>query len=335
MKRWAALRWRSGSRAIPRGSASASGFLDWGAETVASSQTLILCYHRVAEGVEDPFGLCVSPEHFAAHLEELVRRRAPATLDDLSTPSTRTKVVVTFDDGYSDNLSNALPIAQAMGVPITVFVTSGLLRGHRGFWWDRLATLLRSRPQGVSDFRLSTSGRTVRVPLGGSDLEADLSAVRRHLLPLSVPEIESALDATSEAWSVSSSPPLDARALTPSELQELAAADVVTIGAHTVDHVRLSGRQKQEQVEAITASGTDLEQFLGRRVSHFAYPFGRRDDFDECSVEAVASANFDTACTTLPGTARASTDPYRLPRRLVMNWGRRRFQVQLQRWRLG
>jgi peptidoglycan/xylan/chitin deacetylase (PgdA/CDA1 family) len=114
--------------------------------------TLILCYHRVAAGVEDPFGLCVSPENFAAHLEEIVRRREPSTFDDLSAPSRRSRVIVTFDDGYSDNLSNALPIAESKGVPITVFVTSGLLGGHRGYWWDRLAVLLRSRPSGTRDF---------------------------------------------------------------------------------------------------------------------------------------------------------------------------------------
>ena len=297
--------------------------------------TLILCYHRVATDVEDPFGLCVSPENFAAHLEELVRRREPSTLDDLSVASRRPRVVVTFDDGYSDNLSNALPIAQSKGVPITVFVTSGLLSGLRGYWWDRLAVLLRARPTTTGEFCLTASGQTVRIPLGRSDFGADLSAVRRHLLPLSVREIESVLDTVSESWSVESSPPPDARAMTPEELLELAAADIVTIGAHTVDHVRLGGRQKQEQVETITASRTDLETFLGRRVSQFAYPFGRSGDFDDCSVDAVRSANFDSAVTTLPGTARPVTDPYRLPRRLVMNWGRRRFQAQLQRWRLG
>ena len=44
--------------------------------------TLILCYHRVAEGVEDPFYLCVRPDNFAAHLEEMSRAREPSTLAD-------------------------------------------------------------------------------------------------------------------------------------------------------------------------------------------------------------------------------------------------------------
>ena len=244
------------------GLAYAGCVLLWEVRTVTTSGTVILCYHRVAEGAEDPFGLCVSPDNFAAHLDELVRRREPSTLDDLSAPSRRTRVVVTFDDGYSDNLTNALPIAASKGVPITVFVTSGLLSGHTGFWWDRLAVLLRSRPPSVREFCLTAGGRTFRIAVDGSDFDADLSNVRRHLLPLSVPEIESALDAVSESWSVGSTPPPDARAMTPAELLQLAAADCVTIGAHTVDHVRLSGRQEHEQIETITASRTDLEQFL-------------------------------------------------------------------------
>ncbi len=297
--------------------------------------TLILCYHRVAEGVEDPFHQCVRPDNFATHLEEMSRAREPSTLADAPVPSRRPKVVVTFDDGYRDNLTNALPIAESKGVPITVFVTSGILGNHNGFWWDRLGTLLRARPPQVREIDLPVGGRNVRLPLGSSGIRADLDAVRRHLLPLRVTEIERALDAVSEQWQVGSAPPPDAGTLTPEELLQLAASDTATIGAHTVDHVRLRDRPAREQQDSISGSKAELEQSIARAVSHFAYPFGRRGDFDDHSVDAVRSAGFDTACTTIPGTARSSTDPYRLPRRLVMDWGRLRFRVQMQRWKLG
>ena len=242
---------------------------------------------------------------------------------------------MTFDDGYRDNLTNALPIAESKGVPLTVFVTSGILGNHNGFWWDRLGTLLRSRPPHVREIDLPVRGRNIRLPLGSSGIRADLDAVRRHLLPLRVTEIEQALDAVSEQWQVASAPPPDAATLTPEDLLRLAASDTATIGAHTVDHVRLRDRPAPEQQDTISASKGQLEQSIGRAVSHFAYPFGGRDDFDDRSVDAVRSAAFDTACTTIPGTARTSTDSYRLPRRLVMDWGRLRFRVQMQRWKLG
>ena len=297
--------------------------------------TLILCYHRVAEGVEDPLHLCVRPGNFAAHLEEMSRAREPSTLADVSLPSRRPRVVVTLDDSYRDNLTNALPIAEAKGVPITVFVTSGILGNHNGLWWDRLGALLRARPAHVREIDLPIGGRNVRLPLGSSGIRADLDSVRRHLLPLRVTEIERALDAVSEQWQVDSDPSPDAGTLTPEDLLKLAASDTVTIGAHTVDHVRLRDRPAREQQDTISGSKRELEQSIGRTVSHFAYPFGRRDDFDDRSVDAVRSAEFDTACTAIPGMAHSSTDPYRLPRRMVMDWGRLRFRVQMQRWRLG
>ena len=298
-------------------------------------ETLILCYHRIAEGVEDPFYLCLSPGNFSAHLEEISKTREPSTLADISVPSRRPRVVVTFDDGYRDNLTNALPIAESKGVPITVFVASGILGNHNGFWWDRLGTLLRSRPPHVREIELPGGDRNVRLPVGSSGIRADLDSVRRHLLPLQVTEIERALDAVSEQWQVSSAPPPDAGTLTSEELLRLAASGTVMIGAHTVDHVQLRNRPAREQQDTIADSKRELEQSIGRTVLHFAYPFGGRDDFDDHSVDAVRSATFETACTTIPGTARSWNDPYRLPRRVVMDWGRLRFKVQMQRWRLG
>ena len=214
-------------------------------------------------------------------------------------------------------------------------MTSGILGNHRGLWGDRLGTLLRSRPPHVREIDLPISGRNVRLPLGSSGIRADLVSVRRHLLPLRVMEIERALDAVSEQWQVGSASPPDAQTLNPEDLLRLAASDTVTIGAHTVDHVRLRDRPAREQRDTISGSKRELEQSIGRTVSHFAYPFGRRDDFDDRSVDAVRSAEFDTACTAIPGMAHSSTDPYRLPRRMVMDWGRLRFRVQMQRWRLG
>jgi hypothetical protein len=134
---------------------------------------------------------------------------------------------VTFDDGYRDNLTNALPIAESKGVPITFFVTSGILGNHNGFWWDRLGTLLRGRPPQVREIDLPVGGRNVRLPLGSSGIRADLDSVRSLLLPLRVTEIERALDAVSEQWQVGSAPPPGAGTLTPIHLAAAATSTIV------------------------------------------------------------------------------------------------------------
>ncbi len=301
---------------------------------MARPRSLVLCYHRVAEGVDDPFQLCAAPDMFAAHLEEITRYGEPSTLEELAQPSRRPRVVVTLDDGYVDNLTNAAPIAEAKGVPITVFVTSGAVGSARGFWWDRMAALVRARPPGVEEMSLQTPGGAVRIGLGGSSFRADLQEVRRHLLPLPVAEIHRVIDAVAGEWNVPAAAPPDARAVTPGELARLASSAAVTIGAHTVDHVRLRGLPAAEQRRTIGTSKEELERWTGAPVVHFAYPYGGLDAFDDESVEAARAAGFATACTTIPANADDTMDPLRIPRRIVMNWSRNRFRLSLLRWRL-
>ncbi len=293
----------------------------------------ILFYHRIAEGVDDPFKLCVTPARFAAHLDEIGRYGEPSTLAELRVPSLRPRIVVTFDDGYADNLINAVPIAEAKGVPIAVYVTSGVIGSHSGFWWDRLGTLLRSRPSAISEITLPAGEGIVRIGLGSSR-RRDLQSVRRYLLPLPVAEIHRVLDDVSEQWGISAAPPPDARPLTLSEFVQLAASNVVTIGDHTLDHVRLRGLEAVDQQRTISSSKEQLEQLSGQVVSHFAYPFGGKDAFDDRSVDAVRAAGFETACTTIEGNASSRSDPFRLPRRKVKNWSRLRFKAALERWKL-
>jgi peptidoglycan/xylan/chitin deacetylase (PgdA/CDA1 family) len=299
-----------------------------------SGDSRILFYHRIAEGIDDPFKLCVSPDRFAAHLDEIARYGEPSTLAELSLPSLRPRIVVTFDDGYADNLTNAVPIAEAKGVPITIFVTSGVLGRDNGFWWDRLGTLLRSRPSAIREITLPAGRGSVRIGLGSFSRRKDLQSVRRHLLPLPVAEIHGILDAVSEQWGISAAPPPDARPLTLFEFDQLASSKVVTIGAHTVDHVRLRGLEAADQQPTISSSKRQLEQLTGQMVSHFAYPYGGKDAFDDHSVDAARAAGFETACTTIEGNANSTSDPFRLPRRKVKNWSRLGFKAALERWRL-
>lgn len=92
----------------------------------------ILMYHRVRPMSPGgaPFDqLTVHPERFARQMEFLVRSGAVVSLDEaitsLDTAAEGTKVVVTFDDGYWDNIQYALPILKEFRIPATIFLTAG------------------------------------------------------------------------------------------------------------------------------------------------------------------------------------------------------------------
>lgn len=295
--------------------------------------TLILCYHRVADGVQNPFHLCVSPTNFASHLEVLRKKADLTTLDTIGRPSRRPRVVVTFDDGYADNLLNAVPIADRLGVPLTIYVTSGMIGDRRGFWWDRLANMILREWSARVDFSVSVGDRRIAFKLGGEvPSKSVLDQVHRLLRPMPSADIDAVLESIGVQLGVDTSAPIDARPLTLDELGTLGRAAHVTIGAHTMDHVLLRAQTEDVQRRTIESSKRSLEAQLDRPIQHFAYPFGGVDSFDERTVNIARDAGFATATTTLPGSVGRLPDPYRLRRRLSMDWKRGRFRVQIARW---
>ena len=132
----------------------------------------ILMYHRIGDFQSDPWGLAVSPRHFAEHLEVLRKHCQPRPLAQTVKaiqhqvlPWGRT-LVVTFDDGYADSLHHAAPLLDRYDVPATLFLTSGYIGGAREFWWDALERILLGPEVLPAELRLTAAGRISEWSLG-------------------------------------------------------------------------------------------------------------------------------------------------------------------------
>ena len=74
----------------------------------------------------------ISPEKFERHLQWLARWRRVVSLEETLLDSTQRSVAITFDDGYQDNLTVALPLLEKYQLPMTLFVTAGFV-GRDGY----------------------------------------------------------------------------------------------------------------------------------------------------------------------------------------------------------
>jgi peptidoglycan/xylan/chitin deacetylase (PgdA/CDA1 family) len=303
---------------------------------------LILMYHRIAEDDLDPWHLCVSPKHFAAQMDLLRRTRQPMRLDDLTREleqgrCPRGAVVVTFDDGYRDNLLAALPVLEAFDMPATVFCTAGVVGGERAFWWDQLAGLLLGPECLPPALALDVGGDHKRIELHAATRydAADRAADRRRhddaapaaarlglyrqvwgwLRPLAERERTQALDQIAR-WSGAASADVP-RPLSREQARALAASPLIEIGAHSVTHAALSTLAPDAQRTEIGQSKAQLEALVGRPVVSFAYPFG---DQGSDTAALVREAGFRSSCTTDAGAVRARTDPFQLPRIAIGDW---------------
>ncbi len=279
---------------------------------------VILMYHRVAPTADDLWGIAVEADRFAEQIEALKRVREVVTLDEVlawmehGRTGARPLAAVTFDDGYHDALTTALPILDRLDCPATVYVATGPVSSGRSFWWDELARIFRTTTAPEGPLRLTIGKRHIAWTLPPDRRGRDLVCrqVRRRLRGLAPAGIEAQLEIIAAWAGVDRDPDPQDRAMTPDEVGRLSQG-LVTIGAHTVRHPSLPSLSPHAQLVEIAESRRACEAWTGKRVEHFAYPFGH---YDRAGVKAVREAGFRSSCATTPGVVRPWTDPLRLPR---------------------
>lgn len=314
-----------------------------------SPPPIILCYHRVLEPEMDPHLLAVSAQHFREQLAVLQRLAKPLSLDGLSdsfskgAPAQR-GVVLTFDDGYLDNLENALPILKEFGIPATIYIATGYVGTDGEFWWDDLERLILGAGELPAILRLRINGRTREWELGKEapdrawnvlhlakrtarqNLFIDLHAALR---PLAEPLQREVLEQLRGLTGLGKEARPLYRCVSVAELQTLAAEPLITLGAHTITHCDLDYRTKEEQQIEIGGSKRNLEGIIGRSVAHFSYPYG---SFNAAAVAVCAENQFRSAVTCIEEPVERKAPRHRWPRFLVRDWSGPEFERQLSRY---
>ena len=88
----------------------------------------VLVYHSISAPAEPMLGdIDISPTRFAKQLQWLARTGKVVGLEDTLGRMTSRKIAITFDDGYRDNLTVALPLLEKFNLPMTLFVVAGFV----------------------------------------------------------------------------------------------------------------------------------------------------------------------------------------------------------------
>jgi peptidoglycan/xylan/chitin deacetylase (PgdA/CDA1 family) len=321
-----------------------------------SRGALILVYHRISESALDPWSLSVSPDHFAEHLAVLRRSFHPTSLRVLArslqdgTKLQPKSVVITFDDGYVDNLQHAKPILERFDCPATIYLVTGAIGSPHEFWWDELSSLLLQPHPLPERLELSILGETRTWELGQAAQysEADHSRwidwrvgqpapsfrhdLYRQLWQLIQPLSSEAQDEVMKdlrTWAGNGSYRPSHRILDRRECLELAKAEQIEIGAHTVHHPSLASLTYDLQCNEISGSKRDLENLLNQPIQTFSYPFGKQIDYTPETIALVQDAGFSVACCNESGVVNNGTNPFQLPRVHVPDCSGAKFENRL------
>lgn len=321
-----------------------------------AASSLILMYHRVADVKIDPWSLCVTPKHFSEHLEVLQKFAHTLRLDRLTNALRlgkipRRSVVITFDDGYADNLHTAKPLLEQNDIPATFFLTTGCIEQGREFWWDELDRLILQPCILPETLKLSIRGIIYEWHLN-SDVQYNKDIVYqnsswrawekapsiRHEIYYSLWELLKPLDKNEQqdvldqllTWAGAEPCARSThRLLLPEEIKLLGKGNLFEVGAHSVTHASLSTQPIAFQRREIQQSKAYLDDLLENPVTSFSYPYG---DYTAETVALVKDIGFSCACTTKAGVVSSKTDSFQLPRFEVLDWDGDVFEKQLLRW---
>lgn len=222
---------------------------------------------------------------------------------------------ITFDDGYADNLTVALPILERYRLPATVFVATGYLDGGRMFNDAAIELVARVRSPQL-DFRALGLGS---YPTGNVvERRATINALQAHLKYQAPDERNILLARMTELAGCGDLP--DNLMLTTGQVKELSDRGV-DIGGHTVSHAILNTLDDEAACREIVEGKRRLESITGRPVKAFAYPNGRPGrDYSAQHVGMLQALGFSVAVTTAHGVGTAGSDMLQLPR--FTPWGR-------------
>jgi len=215
---------------------------------------------------------------------------------------------ITFDDGYEDNYTIAMPILKKYGLSATFFIATGFINGGR-MWNDTIIESIRHCKASSIDLCAVNLGFYEIMTL--DEKRSTIQKLINQIKYLSPSEREERTMYISE---VAKMPPVTQSMMNPYQITALRDAGM-QIGAHSVSHPILARIIFKTAHDEIGGSKETLESLLKEKINTFAYPNGKPGlDYLPEHVDLVEKLGFSGAVSTVHGAAQSKSNIFQLPR---------------------
>ncbi|WP_240618887.1 polysaccharide deacetylase family protein [Alteromonas gracilis] len=273
-------------------------------------------FHRIGNSKETEFDPCVYSctteeldahiKFFKTHFDIISLKTLSEMLLDNTKPSSKL-MCLTFDDGYIDNFSNALPVLRANDVTATFFIATGLVGSGHVPWWDKVAYLIKYHQP-----------KSLRLAAWRDDVIFEncqerfirnvLHAIKSCKLPA-----QKQINQLEQALLHQNGYPA-AEFMDWHHLKTLLESGM-ELGAHSHNHDILTKLSENELLYELSHSKSLLESSLGCDITAFSYPVGSKSTYDQRVIEGLKDTGYKLAFNFQPGiNTSPSTNPYDLHR---------------------
>lgn len=236
----------------------------------------VLIFHKISninvdilEGVEK--SLSLDSNTFKNFLEKLTSKYEPIKLLDF-TKNFKSKIdysqyfIITFDDGYQDNIDVAYPILEKLKIPFTIFLTTDLISQKDvpiEFILSELILKNSMRFDSIIDYNSIVDNeiyyRSIRNHLKKDGLYLMKILNQNELDMVDVVRKEQISKRMFLNWDL---------------VKHFKNDDLVNFGAHSKNHCSLKSLSKKNAISQIDESIFEMETKLGKQVNLFSYPYG-------------------------------------------------------------
>ncbi len=280
---------------------------------ISKNKLLILNYHRVQDKASLFFDSDLDHNAFDWQMHLISHYLIPISLMDSLTKLKKNQlaggsIAVTFDDGYKDNFTAALPILEKRKVSATFFIATGFL--NAGIMWnDIIIESIKSthkkqidlHPMGLEKYSLASKNNK-------------LHAIKQIINFIKYKTLNDREVLTKKLQDICETPIIDNLMMTDDELMQLFQSGM-EIGGHTVNHPILASETDDIIKQEILEGKLYLETLLNTSLTIFAYPNGKLDkDYQVKHTEILKQAGFEYAVTTNWGINTSDSEALELKR---------------------
>jgi peptidoglycan/xylan/chitin deacetylase (PgdA/CDA1 family) len=218
-------------------------------------------------------------------------------------------VVLTFDDGYRNIVTNAYPIMRELNAKGCYYLVSRLIGSEDLLWTDYIETIVRNSKKGKFEFFFKEE-KLVYNLIDKKSYEKTMRDIKKKLR--TIPNKDRINHLKQFDHIKITDFPNEFIFANWSEIKSLDKT-ILEVGSHTRNHPDLPNLSlSNEFEEELKNSKAEIEKMVDYEINHFCYPAGK---YNDTIIRYLNEYGYKSAVTTIiPGFNNKNTNLYELKR---------------------
>lgn len=276
-------------------------------------EVIILAYHRILDTHDNSIYLfdeeliSANSETFLWQIKFLKKHYDVISFSELSErlagnkTLTGRELIITFDDGFSDNYSNAYRLLNSVDIPAAFYISTGYIGGDKTFWFNEVVHAIKV----AKKLSFNMTDETYNFEATKENKQKAIKLVLNKLKEIPNSERLNAIESLYRDLNFKADNiPASELPMTWENINEMASNNM-EIGSHAISHPILSRLTDEEMQQEIIDSKKTIESMTKKSCRTIAYPVGERNAFTEKVQEVSEAAGYEYGLSYISGNNKS------------------------------